>query len=109
MLIEKHDRKYNSLVVYGIHDKNDENIFETLRTFFEEDLGIESSRIDKIGIANAHRIPTRQVSNHPKWPDPIIIRFMTNRDKQFIMSKGPTLAEKTFTHGRQPATKYKKM
>ena len=53
LLLEKHDRKYNCLV-YGIPDKNDENIFETLRTFFEEDLGIESSRIDEIGTANAH-------------------------------------------------------
>ncbi|CAC5408594.1 unnamed protein product [Mytilus coruscus] len=94
LLLEKHDRKYNVLV-YGMAEKSDENIWAVLDNLMINYLNnLDKPKVDSFPLANAHRIPARQNTGERKRPNPIIIRFMHYADKQFFLSHGSNLAGK---------------
>lgn len=93
VMLEKHERKYNVLV-YGLPEESGENIWTVISNLFVKELDIDKGRADRISVANAHRIPTRQFQSRPKSPNPIIIRFIHYADKQLVMSQGYKLAGK---------------
>ncbi|CAC5363417.1 unnamed protein product [Mytilus coruscus] len=90
LLLEKNDRKYNVLV-YGMPEKSDENIWAVLDNLMINYLKIDKPKVDSFPLANAHRIPARQNTGERKRPNHIIIRFMHYADKQFFLSHGSNL------------------
>ncbi|VDI15244.1 Hypothetical predicted protein [Mytilus galloprovincialis] len=89
----KHERKYN-ILIYGIKQKQDENIWQVVDNFFVKDLGIEKFKAESFPLANAHRIPSRAPVVGQKRPDAIIVRFMHYEDKQVIMQNAYKVANK---------------
>ena len=47
MLLEKQDRKYN-LLFYGIPEEPGEKLYDKMRGYFVNDLGIDAERAQKI-------------------------------------------------------------
>ncbi|CAG2220129.1 unnamed protein product [Mytilus edulis] len=93
LFLEKHERKYN-ILIYGIRQKQDENIWQVVDNFFVKDLGIEKFKAESFPLANAHRIPSRAPVVGQKRPDAIIVRFMHYEDKQVIMQNAYKVANK---------------
>ncbi|CAC5399569.1 NID [Mytilus coruscus] len=87
LLLEIHDRKYNVLV-YGMPEKSDENIWAVLDNLMINYLKLDKPKVDSFPLTNAHRIPARQNTGERKRPNPIIIRFMHYADKQFSYRMG---------------------
>lgn len=86
LLLEKHDRKYN-LLFYGVSEEQNENVIDTLRELFKNDLEIGEDRVNSMYFISGHRIPSE--SNGPK---PIILRFSSSEDKDLVLSKSYKLA-----------------
>ncbi|CAC5380775.1 unnamed protein product [Mytilus coruscus] len=84
LFLEKHEQKYN-ILIYGIKQKQSEDVWEVLDNFFVKELGIEKLKAASFPIANAHRIPSRAPVVGQKRPDAIIVRCMHYSDKQLIM------------------------
>ncbi|VDI25118.1 Hypothetical predicted protein [Mytilus galloprovincialis] len=93
VLLEKHDRKYN-ILVYGMPEKRDENIWKVIDDLMMNYLKMEKAKAESFPFANAHRIPARQNSGEKKRPNPIIIRFIHYADKELFLSLGSLLAGK---------------
>ncbi|CAC5402932.1 unnamed protein product [Mytilus coruscus] len=93
LLLEKHDRKYNVLM-YGMPVKCDENIWDVFDNLMINYLKTDKPKVDSFSLANGHRIPARQNIRESKRPNPMIIRFIHNADKQFFLSHGSNLAGK---------------
>lgn len=93
LFLEKHERKYN-ILIYGIRQKQDENIWQVVDNFFVKDLGIQKFKAESFPLANAHRIPSRAPVVGQKRPDAIIVRFMHYEDKQVIMQNAYKVANK---------------
>ena len=55
LLLEKHERKYN-LIFYGFEEESGENVHETLRESFMNDLMIDEERVRIMYFANGHRL-----------------------------------------------------
>ena len=85
MLLEKHDCKYN-LLIYGVKEENNEDVIETMKKIFTDDMGIGESRVDDMYFAHAHRVPSRG-----KGPKPIILRCTSFADRELILSKAKNL------------------
>lgn len=93
LLYEIHNRKLN-LLIYGVTQRSNENIYETVATTFAHLLNIPRDQAEKIPLTNAHRVPRgknpvrpgpvdNQQTRAASAPDPIIVRFckMTDRDR----------------------------
>ena len=85
MLLEKHDCKYN-LLIYGVKEENNEDVIETMKKIFTDDMGIGESRVDDMYFAHVHRVPS-----HGKGPKPIILRCTSFADRELILSKAKNL------------------
>ena len=85
MLLEKHDRKYN-LLIYGINEDAGEKLYDKMRRFFVNDLGIEEERAQRIHFVNGHRYPTKS-----SGPNPIILRFSCWDDRELVLSQAKNL------------------
>ena len=85
MLLEKHDRKYN-LLIYGIYEDAGEKLYDKMRRFFVNDLGIEEERAQRIHFVNGHRYPTKSSD-----PNPIILRFSCWDDRELVLSQAKNL------------------
>ena len=57
-LLEKHDQKYN-LLFYGFTEEYNENIHETMRESFTQDLKIDKERVRNMYFAHGHRMPSK--------------------------------------------------
>lgn len=55
-LLEKHDRRYN-LLFYGFTEEYNENVHETIRESFIQDLKIDEERVRNMYFANDDRMP----------------------------------------------------
>ena len=80
MLLEKHERKYN-LLLYGIAEKHNENIYETVRDIFRDDLNIDGYRVENMYFVAGHRIPSKGTG-----PKPIILRFCSSDDAELVLA-----------------------
>lgn len=87
MLLEKQDRKYN-LLFYGIPEEPGEKLYDKMRGYFVNDLGIDAERAQKIYFANGHRYPTRSAG-----PNPIILRFSCFDDRELVLSHAKNLVK----------------
>ncbi|KAK6178346.1 hypothetical protein SNE40_013144 [Patella caerulea] len=91
-MLEKHERKYN-LLIYGVPvptatTGGEENITQTLHTFFNEKLNIDKETIQKLATANAHRLSVNKSSDGDTYgPPAIIVRFLHFPHRELIMSK----------------------
>ena len=79
--MEKHDRKYN-LLVHGIREESDENIFDKMRSLFITDLEISANRVNDMYFAYGHRLPSKKKG----VPRSIIIRFTSYGDKELVLA-----------------------
>ena len=79
--MEKHDRKYN-LLVYGIREEIDENIFDKMRSLFITDLEISANRVNDMYFAHGHRLPSKKKG----VPRSIIIRFTSYGDRELVLA-----------------------
>ncbi|XP_060580370.1 uncharacterized protein LOC132737133 [Ruditapes philippinarum] len=79
--IARHNRKYN-LLLYGIKEKNDENIYVTIKEFFKKNLRLSSDAVDQMFFANAHRLPSNGTG-----PKPIIVRFVRMFDRDLVLDQ----------------------
>ena len=75
--MEIHQRKQN-LLVYGVPDKQKEDITSTTREILSHFLQVTPEEAGKIPLVNAHRLPTAQRGKQPTGqpknePCPIII------------------------------------
>ncbi|XP_041472654.1 uncharacterized protein LOC121421920 [Lytechinus variegatus] len=88
--MEIHQRKQN-LLVYGLPDKQNEDIIATTRDLLANFLKITPDTAARIPIVNAHRLPgSTQRSKHPESqrngePCPIIIRFASMLDRDRLL------------------------
>lgn len=83
VLLEMHQRKQN-LLVYGVHENRNENIFKTVTEIMSFFFKIPPVDAAKIHLVNAHRLPAPQVGPGKEAAiRPIIIRFtkMVDRDR----------------------------
>jgi hypothetical protein len=89
LLQEKHDRRYN-LLFYGFQEETNEDLGETMKSFFKSKLEIEEERVDNMVFANLHRIPSES-----KGPKPVIVKFAQMMDRDLVYSKAlhPILRE----------------
>ena len=85
MLIEKHDCKCN-LLIYGVKEQDKEDVIETIKKIFTDDMEIGESRVDDMYFAHAHRVPSRG-----KGPKPILLRWTSFADRELILSKAKNL------------------
>ena len=88
-LMEIHNRKQN-LLVYGIPDKQNEDITATVREILRYFLRINPEAARQIPLVNAHRLPTpqhiKQLVGQPEpGPKPIIIRFSSMFDRDRLL------------------------
>ena len=79
--MERHNRKYN-LLFYGIPESRDENIYETVKTFLQEEAKIPKERVEQMIFANIHRIPKKGAG-----PKPIIVRFVQWTDRDLVLNQ----------------------
>lgn len=86
LLLEKHDRKYN-LLFYGVPEEQNENVVDTVRELFKNDLEIDEDRVNSMYFISGHRIPSES-----QGPKPIILRFSSSEDKDLVLSKSFKLA-----------------
>ena len=90
---EWRSRRYN-LLVYGIKEGNDEDTAGVFKKFLIDNCKIEGDRVEKIGIANCHRIPKNPDSDpdyKPGAPNAIIIKFLTMKDRNTVMASARNL------------------
>jgi hypothetical protein len=89
LLQEKHDRRYN-LLFYGFQEETNEDLGETMKSFFKSKLEIEEERVANMVFANLHRIPSES-----KGPKPVIVKFAQMMDRDLVYSKAlhPILRE----------------
>jgi hypothetical protein len=88
LLLEKHDRKYNSLF-YGFEEHKGENVYEIIRESCINDLELDEERVRNMYFAHGHRVPSKEAG-----PNPIIVKFTSHEDKEMIMSQAYKLAGK---------------
>jgi hypothetical protein len=100
-LKEIHDRKSN-LQFYGILEGKDENVENTLKTFFIETLKLTPSRVDQIYFKTVHRMPLSeyQKKNKPDAPRSIMASFLSMEDRDEIYTE----RKHTFTTGKSIQT-----
>ena len=79
-LLEKQDRKYN-LLFFGFKEEVGEDVFETLRDIFINDLKLDEERVRNKYFAAGHRIPIKA-----SGPNPIILRCTFIADRELILS-----------------------
>ena len=85
-LQEKQDRKYN-LLFYGIKEEREEDVEETLKQLFVDDLHLNHMRVNNMFIVHGHRIPSKSPG-----PKPIIMRFGRYQDRDLVLSNAYKLA-----------------
>lgn len=85
-LQEKQDRKYN-LLFYGIKEEPGEDVEETLKQLFIDDLHLNHMRVNNMFIVHGHRIPSKSPG-----PKPIIMRFGRYQDRELVLSNAYKLA-----------------
>ena len=81
ILLEKHDRKYN-LLFYGFEEEASENIHETMRHSFINELHIDEERVRNMYFAHGHRLMSKSPG-----PKPIILRFTSFADRELVLSQ----------------------
>ena len=85
-MVEKQERKYN-LIFHGIEEEKNERLYEKMRIFFEEKMGIAPEKVSQIHFSNGHRLSSRNVG-----PKPVIMRFSCFEDRELVISNAYKLA-----------------
>jgi len=79
--MERHVRKYN-LLLYGIPEENQENIYKKVKFFLRDEAKLSEEHIDQMEFQNAHRLPTKGLG-----PKPIIVRFVRWADREAVYNQ----------------------
>lgn len=84
-LKEIHDRKPN-LLIYGIPERPNEEIMETMWSIFQDDFGLDVEDAQSISVTSVHRLPSRnrRPVNGIYPPPAVIIRFVHMGDRQYF-------------------------
>ena len=87
LTLEKQDSKYN-LIFYGFPETTNENVVDTLKIIFINDLRIDPVRVERIKFNHGHRMPSEATGA----PKPIILRFASYADRDMVLSHSFKLA-----------------
>ena len=90
---EFRSRKYN-LLIYGVVEKDNENVYDEVEGFLRNDCKIDNDRISQIKFANCHRLPknpNRDTTYKPDAPKAIIVKLISMADRNTILSYAKNL------------------
>ena len=102
MLLELHHRKQN-LLVYGVPEGKNENIYSTVYGVIAHFLQVSESVAIKTSLVNAHRLPAPKHTTAA--PRPLIIRFANMEDRNRLLSafEQPNRQRRNEVSGQQHA------
>lgn len=93
--LENYSRR-NNLVIRGVAESDGEACEELVRTFMKDNLHLSDTFINSVQFHRCHRLGNKP-QGAQKWVRPLIVRFLSFGDRQFVWAARSMLAKSSYS------------
>lgn len=94
--LEGHSRRRN-VIINGKEEVKGEVIEDVARQFMINELGMDSTEVGNFLLRDVHRLPKPKPVNGNQYPKPIIVAFVTQKDRNNVIRKAYNLKDTHFS------------